>query len=286
VQTALDQRALDDLGLAPDTVVTWPGQKMKAGQALRHALGQAGLAWRVSNETLMITTSDEASIQLEARVYPVRDLAADATDLDRLMSLISGSVDPDQWTEVGGPGAAAALPGAGILAVSQNAEVHGKIEDLLAQLRRQDAATPQDNAAQAPADAQTLKLVIYPLRTAPSPAVRVQLEQQGEAKPALPVGDAAAPRGDVLSQFGGLGGELPGAAAEAVIPGDDLVELVINLIEPESWSREGVLIKAVPGRLVIRQTAAVHRQVEKLLTQLDASPIPGGNLGGFGGGFF
>ena len=59
------------------------------------------------------------------------------------------------------------------------------------------------------------------------------------------------------------------------IPEEQLAQLVAELIEPESWkSRKDVYLRAVPGRLLIRHTEAVHRQVQELFTHLGVRAWP------------
>lgn len=57
-------------------------------------------------------------------------------DFDTLIELITTTVEPDSWDEVGGPGTIADFPTNLSLVISQTQEVHEKISDLLEQLRR------------------------------------------------------------------------------------------------------------------------------------------------------
>ena len=57
-------------------------------------------------------------------------------DFDTLIELITTTVDPDTWEELGGSGTLSGFPTNLSLVVSQTQEVHEKIADLLAQLRR------------------------------------------------------------------------------------------------------------------------------------------------------
>lgn len=72
----------------------------------------------------------------------------------------------------------------------------------------------------------------------------------------------------------------------------ELVELIVNLIEPESWKkRADVKCLAVRGALVVRHTDAVHRQIGDLLAHLNVvsitqpSPPPAAGSGRRGGFF-
>jgi general secretion pathway protein D len=57
-------------------------------------------------------------------------------DFDTLIELITATIEPDTWEEVGGPGAIDGFPGNLSLVVSQTQDVHERIIDLLEQLRR------------------------------------------------------------------------------------------------------------------------------------------------------
>jgi hypothetical protein len=73
-----------------------------------------------------------------------------------------------------------------------------------------------------------------------------------------------------LWNMGGLGGGtgLRGLQSPP-IPEGRLLEMIRELVEPNSWAAtRGVYARAAPGRLIIRHTAAVHRQIHALLSQL------------------
>lgn len=66
------------------------------------------------HEVLMITTRDSGcSPSLYTRLYPVGDLVTDSEDRDayeQLMAMVTATVDPTTWDEVGGPAAITVLP--------------------------------------------------------------------------------------------------------------------------------------------------------------------------------
>jgi len=57
-------------------------------------------------------------------------------DFDSLIELITSTIAPQSWDEVGGPGSIAAFENNNSLVISQTQEVHEQIVDLLEQLRR------------------------------------------------------------------------------------------------------------------------------------------------------
>jgi hypothetical protein len=258
---------------------------MPARGALRHLLRPLDLAWVIEDEVLQITTAEQVESRLELRVYPVRDLCEFALDedlltqpggrtVDALMETIMYTVAPDVWDHVGGPGAIAPLGSAGVLVISQTGEVHAKIEELLTQLRKRLAEEREARGEAVKVDPNVLKLVVYDLPQ-PLPLQNPAPQQQA------PAGGAEQPNqggGGGFFQFGGFGGPY---ASGTPIPGNDLVEIVTALAAPEAWGREGVYIKAVPGRLIVRQTATVHRKIKSLLVQLGLRSAWDGD--GFGG---
>jgi hypothetical protein len=276
IQTVIDYKSLDDVGVAADAATGVAVEKMLAGEALFHLLRPLDLTWMVANEVLVITTPEQAEVARELRVYPVRDFYVPGDEacgeaFDDLIGAISSAIAPDTWDEVGGPGAIEPFATAGVLVISQTAEIHAKIEDLLVQLRKKLSEERDSPAAAVKADPNALHLVIYDL---PHPAPQIPAQQPahdgGVQQPAAPGGG--------LFQFGGGFG---GVGAGPPIPSDDLVAIVTSLVEPESWKREGVYINAVAGRLIVRNTTAVHRQVKALLVKLGLrSPWDEGGFGG------
>jgi general secretion pathway protein D len=59
-----------------------------------------------------------------------------AVDFQSLIELITSTIAPDSWQEVGGAGTIAEFPGNLSLVISQTQDVHDQIRDLLQQLRR------------------------------------------------------------------------------------------------------------------------------------------------------
>ena len=85
---------------------------------------------------------------MEMRIYPVRDLVLwrvpvledgeprFEADYDSLIEVITTSVEPESWTDVGGPGSIKEFENSEALVVSQNRRVHREIEQLLTTLRK------------------------------------------------------------------------------------------------------------------------------------------------------
>jgi hypothetical protein len=54
-------------------------------------------------------------------------------------------------------------------------------------------------------------------------------------------------------------------------------------VQPGSWSQPEIYIRGFTGKLVVRQTPAIHREIDKLLDKIEAKPPK--PSGGGGGGF-
>lgn len=75
IEIQLDQRALQDVGIATDTPVTMRLQGVTLRSALRLMLRPLDLTYVIQDEVLLITTPEEAENRLITKVYPVADLA-------------------------------------------------------------------------------------------------------------------------------------------------------------------------------------------------------------------
>ncbi|MFZ5833621.1 MAG: permease prefix domain 1-containing protein [Planctomycetota bacterium] len=154
IQYHVKKRALDETGLSLDVPVSFNLKNVPADMVLRLAFDQHGLAYRLENGVVIVTTPEEAETALEIRVYRVADLlpkdepqaTAGASPLDYaesepmaaqgaqdLVSLITQTVAPESWSDVGGMASIRLYRGA--LVISQTAETHQKISSLLEDLR-------------------------------------------------------------------------------------------------------------------------------------------------------
>jgi hypothetical protein len=141
----MDSRTLNDLGVASDTPVTFKISGITAKSALSLMLRDLGLTTMVRDEVLVITSPEEAENQLETIVYDVSDLPAfrrpgggTSPDYEQLIDVITRSIKPMSWDEVGGPGSVNAYDAgdAQTLVVSHTGDVHEEISNLLDSLRK------------------------------------------------------------------------------------------------------------------------------------------------------
>ncbi len=108
--------------------------------ALRLALRQYECSYFVRDGGLTIATQYRCESRREARVYNVADLVRTGDgqrDFSTLIDLVTSTVAPDSWTEVGGYGAIQEFftPYCDLLVISQTPEVFQELDRLLATLR-------------------------------------------------------------------------------------------------------------------------------------------------------
>jgi len=147
INIIIDKKALDDVGLDADKPITAAIDKVSFCSALELLLRPLDLTWTIHHEVLLVTTPEEAECTLVTKVYPVADLVGvpegnqppgQIYDYDSLVDVITSSIAPSSWDEVGGPGSVAVAPFGNVnaLVISQNYQVHRKIAKLLEDLRK------------------------------------------------------------------------------------------------------------------------------------------------------
>ncbi len=167
VQFHVDKRALSDSGVGDDNPITMDLKDVPAEMVLRLILRELDLAYFLDHGVVIVTTCEMAEANLDARVYRIDGLvgspaasegATDAPqpagisgallgepavdcepaptsfdDVDAIMELITSTIEPTSWEEVGGP--ACIAPYRGTLVIAQTYQVHQKVEKLLDDLR-------------------------------------------------------------------------------------------------------------------------------------------------------
>ena len=142
----LDVKKLEEAGVNQDSPINKRLESIPLESILQHGLNDVELTFTIRNHVILITTPEEAESRLTTKVYPVRDLVAYRTsqagklgydeDYDSLIELITTTIQPDSWDEVGGPGSISGFENASSLVISQTDEVHRAIEPLLVKLRQ------------------------------------------------------------------------------------------------------------------------------------------------------
>ena len=151
IEIQIDSKALEDVGIGIDSPVTVNLKGITLRSALNLTLRKLSLTWLIKDEVLLITTPEEADLQLTTKVYDVADLVVCrdehdvvSDDYDSLSDIITSTMKPTSWDGVGGPGSiqGETLGTARVLVVSQTRDVHEEIADLLAKIREVAKKTP------------------------------------------------------------------------------------------------------------------------------------------------
>ena len=127
------------------------------------------MTWTINEGVLLITTPEEEERLLITRTYEVGDLISfqtkdgeDWTDYDGLIEVITTTIQPETWDDVGGAGSIEAAPfgNAEMIVVAQTYRIHKDIEQLLTDLRSFSKPTGQDGRVireKPPAGPQTMQ---------------------------------------------------------------------------------------------------------------------------------
>jgi hypothetical protein len=244
IPVVIDVRALDEVGIGSDTPITLNAKQAPLRLLLRRMLRDVELTTLIADEVLIITTPETAEARLDTRLYPMNDLAEETgrIDFDEVIQVLTTTVEPDSWSDVGGPGAIEVLTSPPALVISQTSDVHTRVAGLLTELRR--------HRPQAAVE-----------KREPEVGIRVYKLQTTNA------GNKSEP-----------------VSAEAAAK---YAEIVRKSIDEKEWVVNGALIETADSNLVIRHYPRVHRQVEKLLMDLDLGFFGGATQSGagFGGGY-
>ncbi len=168
IPVLLEVKKLEEAAINTETPVSFDVKGISLKSGLRLMLRDLGLTYVVEDEVLQITTPEDAGSRLHIRVYDCRELltmpgtknvapkAAGTSEAvpngvlgtvagavgglapapqrrpmmqDNLVQVVTSSVDPDSWDDIGGPGNA--IEYKGMLVVLQTSDCHAKVEKLL-----------------------------------------------------------------------------------------------------------------------------------------------------------
>jgi hypothetical protein len=120
--------------LAATHKISYRADNQPLGTVLTALLAQTDLRFRVERGGIVITIPDDPP--METWFYEVGDLVAveSGSDFDSLIDLLTTTIEPDSWDEVGGSGTLQEL-GDEWLVVAQVPETHKKLQRLLPRLR-------------------------------------------------------------------------------------------------------------------------------------------------------
>ncbi|MEW4562189.1 hypothetical protein AB1K70_06665 [Bremerella sp. JC770] len=252
VPLMINRRALEDVGMSIDTPVTMKLSDATIAYMLEVLGEKLELSTFIFGEVVIVTTPEDAESELQTYVYPVKDLVrydpvthqeltkrGVSAELDRLINTITNTVEAESWEELGGPGSIAAFPYADCLVVSQVAEVHRKVAELLQQVR---TAPPKVSRTEPSA-------VVPPGMPASAP-LRGNAYQTNRAENLIVV--SYTPAQDRVADFSR----------------EDFTRIAQQLqqrVAPESWAGEETFADATDRGVFVRQTRTMQRRVASYL---------------------
>lgn len=146
----LDADALEEEGVTAGVPVSLSLKKVSALQALRHCVELQSLTVVIDDGVLVVTNARRARGRLIVASYSIADLVVPMgpqhakgeqpkTNEQALMQLLSSTIEPNSWSEVGGDGSMKFVKESLSLVIRQSQPVHAEIRELLSQLRQLQA---------------------------------------------------------------------------------------------------------------------------------------------------
>lgn len=149
INVVVDTTALEEEGFTVEHPVTITVRGVSLKSVLKLLLHDLKLNWVVEDEVLKITSQLRSEGKLTVQAYRAPELTGQETDreerLDRLKDLITATVAPDSWSEVGGPATIGVFARGNSLVIRQTRDVHDQIYVLLQSLTRLMDAQSPDN---------------------------------------------------------------------------------------------------------------------------------------------
>lgn len=147
IATVVDRNSLEDENVSPDDdPIRMPTANISLGQGVAVALGELNLGWTISKhgESVLIASRSRIEEELFTVTCDVTHLCATADMGEPLLDVISSSIEPDSWDEVGGPGSLRLIEVRGrvLLVVANDYHVQTSLIRLLNSLRRMGGTGP------------------------------------------------------------------------------------------------------------------------------------------------
>ncbi len=133
----VDEGSLKEAGADYEDPVTFKVKKVTVRTILRKILADRGLAYVLKEGTIQVVTAQRAREMMVVRAYPIDDLVgADPrfgpflgrlqlyANVQNLISMIYGAVEPSHWQPNGGPGTITFTEAGMALVIRASAEMH------------------------------------------------------------------------------------------------------------------------------------------------------------------
>ena len=179
-------------------------------------------------------------------MYEIRDLLAAESSGDvygdddsAVVKAITTCVAPATWASAGGSGSICLVPAVKSIVITQSADVHEQISQLLADLRARLPVHEKTSSSQPTTSRES--------RNAPS-----------DKSVVLRVYTLSPPDDEAAT--------------------DRYVAVIRDLVEPKSWTDGSGYLRALTGKIAVRNTPAVQARVKRLLEELGAISKEGGGM--------
>lgn len=127
IPIVVDTRALEEVGLTPDTPVSLSLKDVTLRAFLRLMLYELDLTYMIKDQVMQITTVEAAEQNLGTQMYRLPDNLVDKSG--EVLTALQSAVVPDAWSTHGGPSAATTIDH--VLIISTTSDVHDQVEDFL-----------------------------------------------------------------------------------------------------------------------------------------------------------
>ena len=127
--------ALEETGIDITRRITFHAKDVSLETALNMMLQEVNLSYLLVDGSLTLTTEETVATELITRYYnarPLLDSQHPDDSLDQLIKLLTATVAPESWGELGGAGSIERYEG--ILIISNTRFIHAKVEAFLRDL--------------------------------------------------------------------------------------------------------------------------------------------------------
>lgn len=138
--------ATDLLGVDPETPIWATGPVTSVRGFLSRILDPLDLTYKVRENSIEITSKDDADADPAIRFYDLSYVLPNASNADQVMNAMQQSIDPDSWLAAGGTSTSVFV--GSMMVVSAPDSTHEKIELLLMNLAKMNPRNLQQAAPQ------------------------------------------------------------------------------------------------------------------------------------------
>ena len=123
----VDKRALEEIGLTPDTPVSLSLKDVTLRSFLRLMLRELDLTYMIKDQVMQITTVEAAEQNLGTQMYRLPDNLVEKSG--EVLTALQAAIVPDTWSTQGGPSSATTIDH--VLIISTTNDVHDQVTDFL-----------------------------------------------------------------------------------------------------------------------------------------------------------